>query len=234
MAERRMFSKKIIDSDAFLDLPLSTQALYFHLAMRADDEGFINNQKRIMRMVGAAEDEYKLLIAKGFLIDFDSGVVVVKHWRIHNYIQKDRFKETSYTFERSMLGLKENNAYTMDTECIQVVPVGKDRLGKDRLGKDSKDKFDIGVFSDDEFKRLSSYRSQIKKAIKTQQAVTGLSNSFKACYDAGFTFDEVLGVMQEKQWQSVKVEWLQKMVNQNTNTSVASSALNLSRFGIGN
>ena len=153
MAERRMFAKTIIDSDAFLDMPLSTQALYFHLSMRADDDGFINNPKKIQRMIGASEDDLKLLMAKSFLIPFETGIVVIKHWRIHNYIQKDRYKETVYTEEKSMLSLKENNAYTLDdskvyTPCIQDVSKmdGQVRLGKESIDKDSevKDK-DIAV-----------------------------------------------------------------------------------------
>jgi hypothetical protein len=144
MAERRMFAKAIIDSDKFLDMPLSTQALYFHLSMRADDEGFISNPKKIMRMIGADEDSMKLLIAKQFIIPFESGIVVIKHWRIHNYIQADRFKKSLCTEEREQIGCNENKEYVkMDTECIHGVStldtqvrLGKDRLGKDRLGKD--------------------------------------------------------------------------------------------------
>ena len=112
MAERRMFAKTIIDSDAFIDMPLSTQALYFHLSMRADDDGFINNPKRIQRMIGCAEDDLKLLVAKRFILPFDSGVVVIKHWKIHNYIRNDRYKETVYLHEKSQLSIKENGAYT--------------------------------------------------------------------------------------------------------------------------
>lgn len=141
MAERRMFTKKITESDAFLDMPLSTQCLYFHLNMAADDDGFVNNPRKIQRMVGASEDDMKLLIAKSFIIQFDSGIIVIKHWKMHNYIAKDRYKPTDYKDEKSMLQLKENKAYTLDdnnlyTECRQDVDVGKDRLGKDRLGKD--------------------------------------------------------------------------------------------------
>ncbi len=143
MAERRMFAKTIIDSDAFLDMPLSTQALYFHLSMRADDEGFVNNPKKIARMIGADDDSLKLLIMKNFIIPFESGIVVIKHWKIHNYIRSDRFKDTSYQEEKSQLEVAKNgeyaicqplgipdvnrNGYQMDTQ---------DRLGKDRLGKD--------------------------------------------------------------------------------------------------
>lgn len=141
MAERRMFAKTIIDSDAFLDMPLSTQALYFHLSMRADDEGFLNNPKKIMRMVGASEDDMKVLLSKRFVLAFDTGVVVIKHWRIHNYIAKDRFKETVYQEERAQLEIKDNGAYTLDTGCIQdvyssetQVRLGKDSIGKDRIG----------------------------------------------------------------------------------------------------
>ena len=143
MAERRMFAKTIIDSDAFLDMPLSAQALYFHLSMRADDDGFINNPKKIQRMLGASDDDCKLLITKRFIITFESGVIVIKHWKIHNYIQKDRYKSTIYQDEKSALITKENKEYT---ECIQdgykmdtQVRLGKVRLGKVRLeiGDDS-------------------------------------------------------------------------------------------------
>lgn len=115
MAERRMISKRIADSDAFLDMPLSAQALYFHLCMRADDDGFVNGARRIQRMVGAAEDDARLLIAKGFLISFPSGVVVIKHWKLHNYIPKDRHKPTAYQEELATLNVKKNGAYTLKT-----------------------------------------------------------------------------------------------------------------------
>ena len=101
MAERRMFAKTIIDSDAFLDMPLSTQSLYFHLSMRADDDGFINNPKKIQRMVGCGDDDLKLLMAKRFILVFDSGVIVIKHWKIHNYIRNDRYKPTLYQEEKA-------------------------------------------------------------------------------------------------------------------------------------
>lgn len=150
MAERRMFAKTIIDSDAFLDMPLSAQALYFHLSMRADDDGFINNPKKIQRMIGAADDDLKLLLMKRFVIGFESGVVVIKHWKIHNYIQKDRYKPTIYQEEKAKLCEKDNKAYTEDIPalpaaepdetpaCIQPVsiPETQVRLGKVRSGKE--------------------------------------------------------------------------------------------------
>jgi hypothetical protein len=116
MAERRMFTKKITESDAFLELPLSSQCLYFHLCMNADDDGFVNNPKRLIKMLGNTEDDMRLLLAKRFLIAFESGVIVVKHWRIHNLLRKDRYKETEYKDEKKRLFLKDNNTYTLDSE----------------------------------------------------------------------------------------------------------------------
>ena len=113
MAERRMMSKKIIDSDAFTEMPLSSQALYFHLLLRADDDGFLNNAKKIMRNVGANQNDYDMLLMKRFIIQFDEGVCVIKHWLIHNYIRSDRYKPTQYIEEKDMLSIKENGAYQL-------------------------------------------------------------------------------------------------------------------------
>lgn len=151
MAERRMFAKTIIDSDAFLDMPLSAQALYFHLSMRADDDGFINNPKKIQRVIGSSEDELKLLLAKKFILAFESGVIVIKHWKMHNYIRKDRYNPTVYQDEKKQLTEKENSGYTKTIEAGQ--PDGNQmatdsqpdvnrldtqvRLGKDRLDEDN-------------------------------------------------------------------------------------------------
>lgn len=114
MAKKRMFSLSVIDTDAFLDLPLSAQALYFHLAMRADDDGFIDRPKRIVSEVGANMDDIRILIAKRFLLVFDSGVIVIKHWRMHNTIQNDRYTPTKYQEELEMLYVKKNKAYSLD------------------------------------------------------------------------------------------------------------------------
>ena len=140
MAERRMFAKTIVLSDAFLDMPLSARCLYFTLGMLADDDGFVNSPKSIMRQAGASTDDLNLLMVKRFILKFDSGVIVIKHWRIHNYIQKDRYKESKYMEEKATLMIDQNGAYT---ECIQDVSTldTQVRLGKDRdrieLGEDS-------------------------------------------------------------------------------------------------
>lgn len=108
-----MFTMKIVDSDAFLDMPATTQCLYFHLNMRADDDGFIGNPKRIMKITGASEDDLRLLIAKRFVLTFEDGVIVIKHWRMHNTLSRDRYVETSYTDEKKMLLLKDNGSYSL-------------------------------------------------------------------------------------------------------------------------
>lgn len=181
MAQRRMFAKTIIDSDAFLDMPATAQLLYFHLSMRADDDGFINKPKTIMRMTGCKDDDINLLIAKKFIIPFETGIVVIKHWKIHNYIAKDRYTETKYTDEKSLLTVDKNNAYTLceqpvynlETTCIQnrVQPVynleTQVREGKDSEGKDSEGECNLSkktrkkhgmyknvLLSDDEFKQI--------------------------------------------------------------------------------
>lgn len=113
MAEKRMFSKQIIDSDAFLEMPLSTQALYFHLSMRADDDGFLNNAKKVMKIIGANQNDYDLLVAKSFVIQFEDGICVIKHWRINNYLRKDRYTETIYQEEKAMLAIQPNGRYSL-------------------------------------------------------------------------------------------------------------------------
>ena len=194
MAERRMFAKTIIDSDAFIDMPLSTQALYFHLSMRADDDGFINNPKKIQRMIGSSDDDLKLLILKRFIIPFDSGIVVIKHWKIHNYIRNDRYKPTVYTSEKAMITSKENGAYTeVDTVGIPngyqmdtQYSIGKDstELGKDS-GEDNPPSPPVVPTSDTvEFEELwSKYpRKEGKKAAFA---------SYQRAKKKGTTFDDV-------------------------------------------
>ena len=170
MAERRMFAKTIVLSDAFLDMPMSARCLYFTLSMMADDDGFINNPRSIMRVCGASDDDAKILIAKKFIITFQSGVIVIKHWRINNYLRSDRYSETKYLDEKSELKIQPNGSYTQGESELGIpggIPVGipsigKDRLDKDRLGEDSNipTKHKHGTYnhvllSDDEFQKLS-------------------------------------------------------------------------------
>lgn len=122
MAERRMFSKTIINSDLFLDLPSSAQNLYFHLSLNADDEGFVNSPKKIMKYVNSQIEDMELLVENGFIKKFDSGIVVIIHWNLHNYIQKDRFKATIYQKEKQQLVLV-GKKYVMKDECTQFVSI---------------------------------------------------------------------------------------------------------------
>ena len=150
-----MFTQKIIDSDAFLDMPLSTQALYFHLNMRADDDGFVNNPKRIQRTIGAAEDDLKVLITKRFVIGFESGVIVIKHWRMHNTLRKDRYSPTQYQEELAMLDIKDNSSYTERTyelpESVATTwqPNGNHLATQYSIDKNSIDKVSIVEDSDE-------------------------------------------------------------------------------------
>lgn len=136
MAERRMFARAIIDSDAFLDMPLSTQALYFHLSMNADDEGFVGNPKKIQKMIGARDDDYQILVSKRFILAFPSGIIVIKHWKINNYIQADRFKATTYIEEKATLTLDLKKAYVERIQNVSKM-YAQYRIGKDSIGEDS-------------------------------------------------------------------------------------------------
>lgn len=121
MAEKRMFSKKIIDTDWFMDMPASTQNLYFHLSMRADDDGFVSSPKRIIKLIGATDDDYKVLIAKKFVIPFESGVCVITDWRINNYLRTDRYNETIYKEEKDMLFLDDKGKYNLGIPLVDPV-----------------------------------------------------------------------------------------------------------------
>jgi hypothetical protein len=138
MAEKRMFAKTIIDSDAFIDMPVSSRLLYYDLGMRADDDGFVNSPKKIMRMIGATDDDIKLLIAKKFIIPFESGVVVIKHWRINNYLRGDRYKGTTYTKEKSLLQIDDKGAYTLNgiPKIESGIPVGIPSVNPDKVSID--------------------------------------------------------------------------------------------------
>lgn len=157
MANKRMFSSSIIDSDAFIEMSPMARLLYINLSMHADDDGFTNSTKREMRIIGASDSDLDELVEKRFVIRFDSGVVAIKHWRINNTLRSDRYKETTYTEEKNQLIIEPNGAYTMkndekivgkpngnqmetngipsDNQCVPQYRGGEDRIDKDRLGK---------------------------------------------------------------------------------------------------
>lgn len=197
MAERRMFAKNVIESDMFLDMPQSSQLLYFHLSMRADDDGFINNPKSIMRNVGSKDDDIKLLISKQFLIPFESGVVVIKHWKIHNYIRSDRYKSTQHKDEYSLLNTNKNNEY----EVLDTVGIPNDnqmdtqiRLGKDSIGKDSNDK--DGRFTKPTIDELNEFIKEEKLTVDAQY--------FLDYYDSN---GWLVGKVKMKNWKATVRNW---------------------------
>ena len=220
MAERRMMSKSIIKSDTFLDMPATTQNLYFHMLLDADDDGFINAPKSIMRMIGAKDDDMKVLTAKQFVIPFESGVVVIKDWKIHNYIQNDRYKPSTLP-ERDLLNIQKDKTYTlkndvsrMDTECIQTVSIGKDRLGKVRLGKDriGKDSIDIlcHVSHDDvdnSHFEIIEYLN-LKTGSKFKPTTKPYVQAIRSRLKEGYTVDDFKTVIDKKcrEWKGTKLE----------------------------
>lgn len=183
MAEKRMFSKKIIDTDWFMDMPASTQNLYFHLSMRADDDGFVSSPKRIIKLIGATEDDYKILIAKKFVIPFESGVCVITDWRINNYLRTDRYTETIYKEEKDSLVLDEKGKYNLGIPQVYPVlsisnsnTISNTNINKDRVvGEEKKSKHKYG-----EFKRVLLTDEELEKLNKefgeeeTQKAITYL------------------------------------------------------------
>ena len=128
-----MFNKTITNNDNFLEMPDSSQNLYFHLSMNADDDGFVDNWKSIIRMTGHKEDDLKILIAKQYIIPFESGVIVIRHWRLNNYLQKDRITPTNYKEEKALLTTDMNNVYNLDTKCIHSID--KNSIDKNSIDK---------------------------------------------------------------------------------------------------
>lgn len=208
MAERRMFTDKITESDVFLDMPLSTQALYFHFCMNADDDGFVKNPKRIQRMLGASDDDCKLLVMKRFVLPFESGVIVIKHWRMHNLLRKDRYKPTEYIEEKSMLKIKENGAYTFDEEqgiplmATTWQPSDNQMAPQDSIGKDSIDK-DIEKENNKKKKFEKPTVAEVNAYCKERN--NGIdAEAFIAFYESkGW----LIGKTPMKSWKSAVITW---------------------------
>ena len=209
MAQRRMFSKKITDTDKFLEMPLSTQALYFHLNMGADDDGFVDRPKTIQRIVGASDDDLKLLLAKNFIISSDSGIVVIKDWRIHNYIRKDTYQPTIYQAEKLALEPQMAQLPKPSTSRPRKVDAGKDRIGKDRIGKDSidilchvsHDEVDKSHFEIIEYLNL-------KTGSKFKPTTKPYIQAIRSRLKEGYTVDDFKTVIDKKcrEWKGTKLE----------------------------
>lgn len=214
MAERRMFAKSIVLSDAFLDMPMSARCLYFTLGMLADDDGFVGSPKAIMRQCGASEDDMRILVGKKYVLGFDSGVIVIKHWRLNNYLRNDRHVQTTYTEELDTLGIDDKGAYTQNVEKMERLPVGipndnqvvGSRYTQDRIGKDSIDN-NIYCRAEDsptthpdpaEVKEIVDYLNQAAGTsfkAKTPKTV----RQIKARLKEGFSIDDFKTVIDKRQ-----------------------------------
>ena len=236
MANKAIFSKTIIDTDAFLEMPATTQNLYFHLNMHADDDGFIGNPKRIGRMIGASDDDFKILIAKKFIIVFESGVIVIKHWRIHNTLSKMRYKETSYLDEKSQLLIKENNAYSLDegkplddsrlvemgkrqvrrTVDEQETNLSKDKLSKDKLSKDKPSKKKSAKADLDGMINSFTENEELREALK---AFLDMRKSIKKPIQTEYAFKLALNKLKQlSDIDSIRIEIVNQSVEHNWQT----------------
>ena len=208
MAQRRMFSRKITETDRFLEMPLSSQALYFHLNMGADDEGFIDKAKTIQRTIGASDDDMKLLIAKGFLIPFDSGVVVIRHWRIHNYIRSDRFQSTLHQDEKTQLEY-DHSKTAMLKPLENVIPNGYHLDTQDRVSKGSLDKDSLTTYPKETdnipYKEIIDYLNS-KTGKKYRDNVQKNRSLIKARWSEGYRLEEFKQVIDNmvKDWSGTK------------------------------
>lgn len=205
MAQRRMFSKTITNNDNFIDMPDSSQNLYFHLSMNADDDGFVDNWKSIMRMTGHKEDDLKILIAKKYIIPFETGIIVIRHWKIHNYLRSDRYKETIYLEEKSKLNIDKNGVYQEIQPCgipngIPVVDAGKDSIGKYNIKENNTISNDIVLKEKKKF--VAPSLQEVEEYIKEKN----LSVNAKDFYDY---FDT--GKWKDSEGKQVK-NWKQKIL----------------------
>ena len=227
MAERRMFAKAIVLSDAFLDMPPTARCLYFTLSMFADDDGFVNNPKGIMRQSGACEDDIKILLAKKFLLAFESGVIVIKHWRINNYLRNDRYKETKYAEERKQLTVKENGSYSFG------IPAGIPSIGKDSIDKYSIEEINIDSNTSNIVVEEEQQQTTNKKFIKPSiEEIKSYCSERNNSVDANYFFDYYeskgwkIGKNPMKDWKAAVRTWERKDFNKggdnNTGTSTDS------------
>lgn len=209
MAERRCFGMKIVDSDAFLDMPLSTQALYFHLGMRADNDGFVNNPRRIARLIGACDDDLNILLSKRFILVFDNGVVVIKHWRIQNTLKNDRLKMPQYPEIAAKVYIKANGSYTdKSSEGISLLDFKAQKLGLPNGIQTETDGLPNGTLIEGngiEFKRIESNGEDEALDSNEETDSTDLStdlSTIKLDFSHG-TLGEGIVLMSEEQFGSL-------------------------------
>lgn len=208
MAERRMFAKTIVLSDAFLDMPLSARCLYFTLGMLADDDGFVNSPRSIMRQCGASQDDLKILLAKKFVLSFETGVIVIKHWKINNYLRSDRYKETKFVEEKSQLAIKENGSYSFG------IPDGIPSIGKVSIDKDSIDHVVVIEEKKEEEQTTTTTTKRFKKP--TIEEIKAYCEERNNGIDAEYFFNYYeskgwqIGKSPMKNWKASVITWEKK------------------------
>lgn len=225
MARKRMFDIEVVDTDLFLDMPQSTQNLYFHLGMRADDDGFVSNPKKIIRLVGANDDDLKVLIAKKLIIPFESGVIVIRHWKLNNYLRKDRYIETIYKQEKSLLNEDENGVYELgipddnQTSTVGLPSKEKNSIEKNSIEENRKEKkikkekksteFDELInsnFTDEELRNTVYEFIKMRKAIKKPLTTRGLELMINKLYKLTTNIDEQIEILNNSimnNWQGI-------------------------------
>lgn len=216
-----MMSKKIIDTDNFLDMPQSTQCLYFHLLLRADDDGFIQSPKSIMRITGCKDDDLKLLNAKGFVIGFETGVIVIRHWRIHNYVQSDRYSKSELPeakcvelknkiYEVAGQPMNPDNTY-MDTKCIQNGYNLDTQIRIDKIREEENRKETICHVSHDDMDKshfeIIEYLN-LKTGSKFKPTTKPYVQAIRSRLKEGYTVDDFKTVIDKKcrEWKGTKLE----------------------------
>lgn len=190
MANKRMFSLSVVDTDNFLEMPISSRLLYYELGMRADDDGFVDNWKKILLFTGLKEDDLKVLISKQFIIPFESGIIVIRHWRMNNYLQKDRTKPTIHQEELKKLEIDDNNVYKMYTSCIHSIE-------ENRIDKNSIEENSIIYIVEQilDYLNLKTSKHFKKSSIKTQKLI-------KARLNEGYKLEDFKRVIdiKTKEW----------------------------------
>lgn len=208
MAQKRMFDKTITNADDFLEMPMSSQVLYFHLSMNADDDGFINNWKSIMRMTGTKEDDLKVLIAKNYIIPFDSGVIVIKHWRINNFLRKDRHIETKYQKELSELKINDNQEYWLTN--------GQPSIDKNSIDKNSIDKiYSLAEQDTIPYKEIIDYLN-LKTKSNYKYTTSKTRELIKTRFKEGFTLEDFKTVIDKKTMEWFNNEKMNMYLRPNT------------------
>lgn len=201
MAQKRMFSLNVVDTDEFLDMPITSRLLYYELGMRADDDGFVNNWKKILLFTGLKQDDLKVLIAKKFIIPFESGIIVIRHWRLNNYLQNDRIKPTIYQEEKRQLIVDDNNVYNLDTECIHSI----DKYSIDKISIEENSIYSPAKAEQIPYKEIIDYLNELTNS-NYRYTTNKTKSLIKARFNEGFTLDDFKVVIYKKTNEWLKDE----------------------------